>query len=136
MKRVLVVLAACGRSSEPAPPPPSATQIVTDASRVWPLAPAPTLPPELEIAWPPTYDEVLALEAGVPLANDRIAYGSTIPSTFPRVFVTNVDLMTLESAWGTLARDHSHYAVWWNADAHMRARFDVPNPTPSKGRGL
>jgi hypothetical protein len=79
---------------------------------------------------------VRVLEDGEPLAGGLTAYGVTIPSAYPRVFVTSVDLLTLESAWGKLARDHSGYAVWWNPAAHVRARFDVPNPTPSRGRGL
>ena len=77
-----------------------------------------------------------AFEAGAPLAGGLTAYGVTIPTAFPRVFVTGVDLLMLESAWGKLARDHAGYAVWWNPAAHVRARFDVPNPTPSRGRGL
>jgi hypothetical protein len=52
------------------------------------------------------------------------------------VFITGVDLLVLEAAWGKLARDHTGYAVWWNPATRTRARFDVPNPTPSRGRGL
>jgi hypothetical protein len=133
MKRALLVLVACGK---PAEPPPKPVVVARDAARAWPVAPAPTLPPDLAISWPTTFDEVRAIEDGEPLAGGLTAYGVTIPSGFPRVFVTNVDLLTLESAWGKLARDDAGYAVWWNPAEHVRARFDVPNPTPSRGRGL
>lgn len=77
-----------------------------------------------------------AFEDGVPIAGGT-AYGVAIPTTFPRVFVAaGLDLLALERAWGTLSRDHAQYAVWWNPAAKLRARHDVPHPTPSRGRGL
>ena len=65
-----------------------------------------------------------------------MVYGVTNPTSYPRLFVTGVDLATLEAAWGKLARDHTGYATWWNPRAKLRAREGVPHPTPSKGRGL
>jgi len=139
MKRALhaVALVACGKSApEPAPSPPP-KPITSDAARAWPSAPAPTLPPELAaLPWPPSLEDVRAFDAGVPAAGGT-AYGVTIPTSFPRVFVkSELDLLALEAAWGKLARDHAQYAVWWNPAAHLRARHDVPHPTPSLGRGL
>ena len=107
-----------------------------DAALAWPTAPAPTLPPGLDLAWPPTADDVKPFEDGVALGTLTI-YSVMIPSSFPRVFVkSKLDLRALEAAWGTLARDHAGYAVWWNPALGIRARFDVPNPTPRIGRGL
>ena len=65
------------------------------------------------------------------------AFFVDLPSYFPRVWIqTDVDLMTLERAWGPLARDHAGSPLWWNPTARVRARFDAAHPTPSMGRGL
>src|SRR5688500_711223 len=95
----LLALVACEQAAPRSEPP---APVPVDARlRTWPVAPHPTLPPEL-VPWP----ERLPVETA-----GGTAHYVDIPSYFPRIWLaSDADLRALERAWGPLAREHARSA--------------------------
>jgi hypothetical protein len=140
MKHALLVLAACG-NAEPKQAPTSIDKPREAIARSWPVKGAPALPPELaDLAWPPSMDDIaaklpqLATDDGIAIESGR-AFAIAVPSYYPRIWLSSdIDQMTLEAAWGPLARDREGQALWFAPN--LRVRFDAQHPTPRFGRGI